>query len=252
MATTITTRLPGITRFAFLEEIRKLPRYLSGKEPDRNLYGRAFKNTFAHTLFTKIHKAFEAKSAGGRDELGDQWRKLKRETIAQRPLQPGGQKKLGTQYLGRSGRGLLTASQNRKWGAIFRSVFLKLVMTLGEGAAKAQAAKVAWSVLKREGAKTKLQAYGSRQVPIGKVSGRLEASLKPGTLSGSNYTPPLGQILTFNAGSFTMGSEVPYAAAFHKRRRLWPTIRAMKQAGWLQEATRKAVLAVAEKVEHDS
>jgi len=233
------------TRGGATAALRKLPRYVNGTLPDIKSYGKVFKNYFAHALLEKIHDAFVIKSIGGTDETGLKWKPLKRETIAQRPLQPGEAKQRGIQYLGRSGRGLLTAQQNKEWKGIFWSVYKRLVLKIGEAAAKAEAAKQAWAIMKSRGAKTKLDVLGGRNVPILIVSGRLEKSLRPGSVDGTEYRPPAEQVFQRHWGGVTIGTEVEYAAKQHKTRPLWPTTAAMTRSGWLKAAIRTAFNQVA-------
>lgn len=234
---TLQTRVP---RQQLVGELRKLPGYLSGRLTDqRNLSGH-FNSTFVHSLFGKIQKAFKDKSnPGGRDEFGDSWAPLKPSTIAQRPLRKGEATRLGIRGLGRAGRGLLTAAENRKWKGIFASTFARLAPVLGEAAAKAQAARLAWAILKSQGAKTKLATLGTRSVPLLVVSGRLKRSLGPGTLSAGRYSPPDEQIAKFNGNRLEIGTSVPYAGHVHKKRRLWPTIRKMQP--WFAQSAQTAV-----------
>lgn len=239
-------RLPGTSRLGLIRELRSLPGILSGRLPDSRSYRPTLIGRLGHHLFTKIHEAFTAKSLGGSDEFGDRWKPLKRETIAQRPIVPGERKKLGILGLGRGGRGLLTAQQNRLWKGIFASTFRRLAPRVGEGEAKRRAASLAWGILKARGAKTKLEVLGSRQVPIHVVSHRLEESLKPGQLSGGQYTPPDEQVFQFQGRSLRMGTEVPYADRLHKTRRLWPPIRKMKP--WIAKGLREGLKVLSQKI----
>jgi len=229
------------TRRDAVGELRMLPRYITGTMPDIHGWGRRFKMFFAFHLLEKIHDAFLTKSDGGTDETGLRWKPLKRETIAQRPLGPGEATKFGIRGLGRSGRGLLTMSQNRRWKGIFYSTFKRLLLKVGEAQAKVLAAKLAWANLKSEGAKTKLDVLGDRKVPILQVSHRLIKSLTPGSLSDDSYSPPEEQIFESHWGSVTIGSKVPYAAKQHKTRPLWPSLAAQGRAGWTTQSAKWAM-----------
>jgi hypothetical protein len=84
--------------------------------------GQAFKNHFAFHLFTRIHKAFRAKSSGGNDEFGDKWKALKKTTIAYR-------KEPGKRVISNSSdRGLLNEAQNARWKMLFRAYFIRLMV----------------------------------------------------------------------------------------------------------------------------
>ena len=234
---------PGI-RGMTPRQFARLPRYINGTMPDIHSLGVVFKNAFAAEMLRQIHIAFDEKSGGGTDETGLKWKPLKRETIAQRPIQPGEWKKHGILGLGRGGRGLLTAAQNKLWKGIFYSTWKRLALKIGDEAAKREAAKLAWAILKSQGAKTRLETLGDRKVPILVVSGRLSDSLEPGSVEGTAYLPPPEQLFERHWGSVTMGTKVPYAAKQHKTRPLWPSGAAMMRAGWFGRAAKKAIKAV--------
>ena len=65
-------------------ELSKLPGIISGRLPDPDGLRRFFFAVIARVLFQKIHKAFDTKSKGGTDELGNSWRSLKRSTEKRR------------------------------------------------------------------------------------------------------------------------------------------------------------------------
>lgn len=246
MVQTVQIRIARRHKRKMLRKVHDLPGVLSGRLPDPNGYRDTFTSAFGHNLFTKIHKAFLTKSEGRRDDLGDFWKPLKRSTIAARPIRKGERKKLGILGLGRGGRGLLTAGENRIWKGIFASTLARLAPRVGENKAKALAARLAWGILKARGARTRLEALGGRKVPIHIVTHRLERSLQPGTLSGRNYKPPEEQIFEIGGRGVIIGTAVPYGAKLHRTRRLWPSVR--KMAPWLQTATRKGVAALVQQV----
>ncbi len=233
-------RISG-TRKLSVGDVVRLPRYITGSLPDVHSWGRMFKNYFAYALIDRIHSAFLQKSDGQADETGLKWKPLKRETIAQRPMQPGEWKKHGIMNLGRGGRGLLTLLQNKLWKGIFFSTYKRLLLKVGDAEAKRIAARTAWAILKSMGAKTKLETLGDRKVPILRVSDRLMNSLAPGSLSGAEYIAPTEQVYQRHWGSITIGSKVPYAAKQHNTRPLWPSFAAMKRAGWLGKCSKWAI-----------
>ncbi|MBW1953240.1 MAG: hypothetical protein JRI66_09185 [Deltaproteobacteria bacterium] len=223
-------RLRRVPRARLVSELRDLPRYLSGRLPDVHRYGAVFKAHLARALMEKIYQAFLLKSRGGTDDAGYRWKPLKRETLAYRadvpcPLTHG--------------RGLLTAEQDRLWRGIFASNYARLSAVMGEAEAKAQAARIAWGILKAQGARTKLAAYGNRKAPILYVTGRLARSLQPGRVSGGRYHPPREQVYEAHRQHIVIGSRVPYAPYVHRQRPLWPSSRRI--GPWLAEATEKAL-----------
>lgn len=220
--------------------MRNLPKYIDGKLPDIYGFGRLFKTRLIYFLFQRIHDAYLVKSEGGTDDAGIKWPPLKQSTIAQRPLVRGDKIRLG--ILGKRQRGLLTPAENRLWKGIFASTFRRLAPKIGIEAAKAQAGKLAWAILLSHGAKTKLHTLGKRKVPIGIVTSRLLDSVTPGRLTKTDYIPPKDQLCKFHWGSIEFGSKVPYAAAFHKRRKLWPP--GYKLKVWVKDASRKGLEAL--------
>ena len=200
-----------------------------------------------------VQEDFVQKANGGAGEDGIQWPALKKETIANRPIGTGDVAGLKTQgitkrsqgsgarrqgpdsldKLGRLKRGFLTAEQDKRWRMLFatRKAQLMAKHGLSEGAAAGRAASIAWSILKSEGAKTKLEVLGNRKVQIGRNSGRLFNSLSPGTASPEAHPilqqppdapEPADRVLREEAGAVIVGSNVEYAKAFHAIRKLWP------------------------------
>lgn len=116
--------------------------------------------------------------------------------------------------VGRPGRPLLTADQDRIWRGIFVSASGRL---RGEGVdpreAASLAAALAWNVLKRMGANTILRLYGTAPAEIGRDTGRLLASLGPGHHDN---------VLRGERGVVICGTNVEYARHFHARRPIWP------------------------------
>lgn len=172
----------------------------------------------ATVLLSKVQQNLIVLSRGGVSEAGYAWLPLSPATIAARRTTAAEKRTLGIG--GRRERGLLSPAQNKRWKAIFGSRLAKFVLQgMSEGSAKALAAKIAWAILKSEGAQTKLQVLGSRKVDIGRDTGILFRSLAPGIGGGSVEN----QILDVSTpGQFTVGTNVPYAARFHAVRPLWP------------------------------
>lgn len=187
-----------------------------------------------------VQEAFVVKADGGTGEDGVTWPPLKRETIAQRPISLSGPnndlallRSHGVKPHGKHERGLLTPEQNKRWRFLFatRKAWLRAKHGMGDGEASARAAQIAWATLKAEGAKTKLEVLGGRHVQIGRNTGRLFASLSPGTeqpeshplLEPAPEAPiPEDRILRIEDAAVIIGSNLIYAGKFHALRHLWP------------------------------
>jgi hypothetical protein len=214
-----TTAFSG-TRDDLLAMVRRLPAVLAGREADALGIARGLQLRLAVALLSRVQQAFVAKARGGVGDDGVKWAPLKRSTIAHRRTTAGERKAAGAG--GKRTRGLLTAAQDRRWKQVFGSRLAQMLARgMGLGAAKARAAQIAWAVLKGEGALTKLAAFGGRQVEIGRDTGRMFRSLSPGTEDRPSGAPE--QVLRVEPGRVTVGTNVPYAAPFHKRRPLWRT-----------------------------
>tara|TARA_Y100000310_G_scaffold338613_1_gene428720 strand:- start:1098 stop:1826 length:729 start_codon:yes stop_codon:yes gene_type:complete len=230
--------------------IKDLPKVLHGTKPDVRRLRVAYWSVFAYYLYKEIGKAYLIKSGGGSDEMGGKWKPLSKNTIASRPIVSFPHGKLSS-VIGRrkekTTRGLLTPSQDTLWKGIFASNMKRLAPIMGLSAAKAQAAKTAWAILKSKGANTKLAMLGGRKVPIMIRSGRLYKSLKEGKLSGTNYSPSSpDQIFGIERqGRVKLGTEVPYAEKQAEARPLWPKDLSV----WISRATEKANEALAHKLQ---
>lgn len=235
---TITIPVRG-TKDELKRKIYHLPRYISGTLPDVYSIGKAFKSHFSRSLFQTIHSEFLIKSEGGTDSAGIKWKPNSRQTIAQRPLASGEFTRLGLKRSEKH-RGLLTLEQDKLWKGIFRSTYLKLLARVGDKAAKAEAGKLAWAILKSRGAKTKLDILGSRKLPIGIDTHRLEKSIRPGRLiSWDVYSPPEDQRVKFHRGSIDYTLKVPYALKFHSTRPIWPSNTRLQP--WLRKASHEGL-----------
>lgn len=185
----------------------------------RNIYWA----TFTHEFYKLVHAGFKIKSKGGTDETGDKWKPLARATKAYRPNKKGLSAVMANRKKERGQtKGLLTVKQTALWRGIYSSNFGRLAATMGEGPARAQAAKVAWGIIKSKyGGKTKLSEFGDKDVPILIRSGRLLRSLEPGKMSNNRYYPLKDQIYNLKGGRLQLGTKVPYAAYQNKARLLW-------------------------------
>lgn len=239
------------TREDIRRRISLLPLILAGRVSDEAGIARGFMARIAYTFLEKVKLAFIVKSRGGTDEAGITWPKLTKEYLAYgRRFGPGEQTALkAAAGLGRGHRhapgdknGLLSASQLRQWRQIYARNLAWLSARESLGEAKGHAAAIAWSEMKKRGAQTKLDVFGSRQVDIGRDTGILFNSLSPGELSESGPDANLAaasehQIIEFRPGEAIVGTNVPYAGPFHRRRPLWPSV--LPQS-WVDAMARRA------------
>ncbi len=220
--------------------VYRLMRVLTGGEPDAGGIARGVFLAVGFAALSSIKDDFITKSRGGTGADGVKWKPLTKEYLAYgRRFGPGeaaGLKKAAG--LGRSHRlapgqnkGLLTAAQKKRWGQIFASTLARLLHSLPDGEAKARAAQIAWTILKREGAKTKLEVFGNRTVDINRDTNILFNSLSPGELNGegpsATYSKPSGdggdqQIFQTIGNGVIVGTNVAYAAAVNKIRPIVP------------------------------
>lgn len=231
-----TSRIP---RHRVHEIVANIGKYTSGRLPDIYGIGRAFKLHMIHGMYVRIARSFDIKSWGGTDDLGMRWRPLKKSTIAYRPATRAEYRRAGVR---KGSRGILTEDQNRQWKAIFWHFFTKLQFKLGDAKAKARAAKIAWAIMKSRGAKTMLEVFGNRRVPIHKVTLRLRNSLEPGRLGPLSYAAPAEQVVGLRRGGIEIGSKVPYAKWVHKRRKLWSEGRRLGK--WMSQASADATAGI--------
>jgi hypothetical protein len=209
----------------------RLAGMLSGREPDSLGIGRWYLIAMGFGALSDIKDAFIEKSRGGTDEMGIKWPPLSNSYLAyQRRFGAGEQAKLkkaaglgaGHRYAPGNNKGLLTAEQLKRWNKLYATYFNRLLLSLPEPLAKTRAAQFAWVDLKKEGAKTKLDVFGNRQVEILRDTGILFNSLSPGVMSrsdpqSSSYQKPSkeggeDQVFELQAGGVTVGTSVPYAA----------------------------------------
>jgi hypothetical protein len=210
---------------------RRLALILTGREPDTQHIARGVYLTLGFAALSDIKADFIVKARGGTGEDGNKWRPLKPSTIAYgRRFGPGEQSRLKKAAgLGKANRfgigqntGLLTAAQKKRWQQIFGTRLQRFLLSMSPKEAKAKAAAIAWTILKREGAKTKLEVFGNRQVEILRDTGILFNSLSPGELTNPGpaavYTPPssdggAAQVFQLLNNGVIVGTNVPYAGA---------------------------------------
>lgn len=225
------------------EILTLLPKILSGEIPVpasalANIHLRV-----AVSLLSCIQQDFVVKSRGGVGRDGIKWKPLDPRTIAARPVTASERKAAGEK--GKGQRGLLSPAENKRWKAIYASTLAR-ARAKGTGDAEGLAARTAWSVLKSQGAKTKLAVYGSRQVDIGRDTSRMYRSLTPGVVTGDTRAfqgdaPDSGdQVFVLIPGGAIVGSNVPYFERFHNVRPVWPLDNSIPEA-WMVEVMRQAV-----------
>ncbi len=211
--------------------VRRAVAALSGHGGDVHGMAEGIQLGIGTEAMSLIRTAFVAKSRGGVDEAGETWDKLRPEYIAYTRRQPRVPRPRGGNR-GGVFRWSLTASQDKRWKAIFAGYMKEAAGRTPYTGTEEQiqerkredahkAASLAWTILKAEGATTLLEEYGNAQVEIGRDTDVMFNSLSPGVLR----TEP---------GAVIVGTNVPYAAHFHKKRRLWPDPRRWPGRWWNQ------------------
>lgn len=217
--------------------VYRLGAILAGREADTSHIARGFLLALGVAALSDIKDAFVTKSRGGTDEMGIKWPALSRAYLAYGRRFGRGEKvgltraagldpKLNRFAPGRD-KGLLTKDQLKRWREIFARMVPRFYMSTGNiQFAKTRAAQIAWATLKREGAKTKLEVFGSRQAEILRDTGVLLNSLSPGIMGGSpgpnaSYSKPSlaggeQQIFELSAAQVSVGTTVAHAAAHNK------------------------------------
>lgn len=220
---------------------RDLAAILTGKRADTLGLAKGVFLAVGFAALSDIKDDFVRKADGQRGEDGVQWAPLSREYLAyQRRFGPGEKGRLKaaagvgkSQRFGVGGnKGLLTKAQQKRWNQIFASRLARFLLSMGDAEAKVRAAQIAWATIKREGARTTLEVFGSRKVQIQRDTGVLLNSLSPGELSGGAqsvvYTKPGDeggeqQIMETIANGVIVGTNVPYAEHCQKQRPFLPT-----------------------------
>ena len=228
-----TVRFNG-TRAELVGILNQLARIMAGKEPDTLGLARGVMIAIGYAALSDIKDAFITKARGGTDEMGIKWPKLSKEYLAYgrrfgRREQSKLKKAAGLGRVHRTApgdkKGLLTKGQLKEWRKLYSGFLRRFMLSLPESAAKSKAAAIAWNVMKKRGAKTKLEVFGNRQVEILRDTGVLFNSLSPGTISGSGpgttYDKPTGeggedQRFELIPGGLIIGSNVPYFEAHQK------------------------------------
>lgn len=209
--------------------IQSIPDYISGNRNDKYGINKIYRSNFVAKMFELIYKSYEMRSEGRPDDYGNSFTRLKRETIAERPLRKGDVTLLGLSASQNRGvslkqrtRGMLTPEQDKMWRVEFVKVFKKLVLNYSMEKAKEIASKIAWARVRRAGAKTKVEILGSRNVLIMRDTDRLFDSFEPSKVSNNSYRPKKDQLVKFEKGKITLGTLVPYADFHNKTRPIIP------------------------------
>jgi len=221
MATIITTKL---TKAEVRNIISLVPGIIRGRERDPHNLHNKFWGAVALSMYESLHDAFDDKSQGGQDELGHSWDDITERTKAySRPIYPGEMpRRIRLNAKRQDTIGLLSPEEYKRWKLIFAIIYNKDKDKLGDAEAKVKAAKVAWKKLKEEGAQTKIDVLGSRNLLILRNTERLYRSFLPGKLSTHSYRKyNKDQIYIVEKGAITIGTKVEYATDVFKKRPLW-------------------------------
>lgn len=195
-----------------------------------------FRYTMVWELLRLISDAYENKSRGRADNLGNMWEPLAPSTIARKLRDRG----IGG-FSSREGhRPSLSDREDKQWRAIYSRELARLAAIVGLADAKPMAAKLAWNIMKRKGARTSADLVKSNAhlVPILVETGRLLDSFQPGTVTSSGYIPSnADQLYEVRGNTYTIGSKVPYHADVAKVRPVIPA----NHSAWVNEAISKAL-----------
>ncbi len=174
-----------------------------------------------NALLERIFSAFVVKSLGGTDEAGESWRPLHPKTIAYKRAR---RTPIEVRRGSRPSQALNIKQQERWWEVYRRN--------LAKYHDKSTAAKVAWFVLKSEGATTLLDKYGTQKTEILRDKGDLLKSLSPETRTDKSVfrvTPATVEVGTNRKGAIYHHKGVPGRLP---QRRLWPAINNFPASWW--------------------
>ncbi|XZE18811.1 hypothetical protein SH449x_004116 [Pirellulaceae bacterium SH449] len=231
------------------QALRTFVAILTGRHPDHFQIARSVFYVLGFQALTDIQADFLRKSAGGVGEDGVKWPPLSPAYLAYGRRFGKGEKAALKKAAGLDRRhsrgvggkgGILTAQQQKRWNKVYSQTLAAMAARYDIAKAKQIAAGHAWNVIKSEGAKTKLEVYGNRQVDMLQDTGILIRSLSPGTIlpDGSDYQPPTGeggdqQIFRALSDGIVVGSNVAYADHQNRTRPFLPKeIPSAWQARW--------------------
>lgn len=187
--------------------LSRLPEMLAGRAPGSQRLALQLAKALGVEAMAVVKEAYVEKARGGTDAAGIKWDPLSPEYVAYGRRHPGlNSRRTRAARADRGSRPLLTAAQDRLWRGVYSSA-------VRQGRSNADAAALAWAVVKSKGGKTVIGQYGGTQVEIGRDTGRLINSLSPGSP---------GSVLEPRPGEVRVGTNVAYARHFHARRPLWP------------------------------
>jgi hypothetical protein len=244
--------------------VRLYVRSLTGRTADLGGHAKGVFYAVGITALTDIQDAYLIKARGGTDACGIKWPPLSKAYLAyQRRFGPGEQAALKRaaglkphHYHGVQGNGgLLSKAQQKRWYQLYGGNLAWLSARVEESKAKNIAAAMAWTKIKEEGAKTKLEVFGSRIVDILMDTDTLYNSLSPGYLSGTVYTPKAeaedNQVFTALSDGIIIGTNLIYARTHNQgdpkrgipKREFLPSDPPME---WLNRWAKVAIEAIAE------
>lgn len=238
-------------------DIHNFVALLTGKGPDRSGAARSVFYVIGLSMLSEIQQDFIRKSRGDTGEDGVKWPPLSKEYLAYgRRFGKGEQAALKkAEGLGRAHRhgvggkgGILTKAQQERWNKVYARALAWMAARYGIGTARGMAAGYAWNTIKAEGARTKLEVYGNRQVDMLRDTGILLNSISPGYLSSDgSYSPPATeggdqQILTAISDGVVIGTAVPYAGRQNKQRPFLPPDIPQAWQPRIERSTRTAII----------
>lgn len=195
--------------------IRDFVAALTGTANEHSRAASAVHTVVGFAALSDIQKDFIRKAKGGIGEDGVKWPPLNPATLAYGRKAPTGK---GHAPGGKDG--LLTNQQLKRWRQIYGHTLARLAMKMDIGEAKGKAAAHAWTQIKKEGGRTKIDAYKDLPHEILRSSGVLFNSLSPGQLGGDDtniiYSPPSGdggsdQVFALKPSGVIVGTNVVYA-----------------------------------------
>lgn len=232
--------------------IQDLPGILTGKKNSRFNLHKLFWGAIGYKLLESIHDAFEVKSYGLPDELGNEWVELTKEYKAyKRPISRGDLPQNVINRVSRTKKsdrlGLLTPGQYKAWKQIFGIIYHAYKDKMPDDAALKLAGQLAWTRMKNQGAITKIGTLGERDLLLLRITDNLYASLSPGKFNPESGYSKVSrkQIFIISRGKLTIGTNVPYANMVSAKRPIWPE----DISRWLDEAVDFAMDAVMSKIQ---
>lgn len=224
-----------------------LPGILSGEKKSKFRLHAIFWGAVANSLFESIFDNFLVKSMGEADDQGTVWDDLSPYTKAyKRKIKKSEMTARQRRRYNSSTRGLLSPGEQARWSKIFGIVFGRNRWRIGNEEAKKLAGRVAWAILKKEGAETLLSAFGDRKIPIMIDSAKLIHSVEPGQFDpGWGYRRKnRNQVYLLGRGKIEVGSNLSYADAATKRRPMWQE----DMGSWMDRAMEAGMEAVEKRI----